>query len=209
MPEHQIDTSEETSELVASNIGAEILASLDSRKDALSRIAAARSELAEAEDQLKRSEVRLGDQHKISQLFVLKQGVAPLQRYFYSQDYDHDRSSGWSFDEVVDVQPGEVITALNGTEVDYKEEVVLLDMQGDWSKSCHGDLSGSGTNVKSVVVIPFSRLNDVDIYEYYPNNPERTDAVVALLAAKLGIEQIVVVNGPLNDYRNVRAWQTR
>lgn len=196
----------ETNELRTVDLSSGLSVSLEERRDALLAVTSARTVLAEAEARLRQAEAPITDWPHTEFAFVLHPDREPVERRFYSQEYDEDGNGSWNLDETLQIQPGEVFTSYQQTDVDYDDEVLRLTLLGDQKKQYHGTMTGRGTAVKSEVTIPFNKLDDFDIYQYAPNNPERTAEVCALIAAKLGVEQVVLFNATLQDYINVRRW---
>lgn len=196
----------ETVELMTVDLRPKLIDSFTEHKNAVLEVTSAQTALGEAEARLRRAEVPITNWPHTEFAFVLRPGSQPIERHFYSQDYDEDGDGGWNLDETTQIQPGEVFTAYNQTDVDYDNEALRLTLLGDQSKQYHGSMTGSGTAVKSEVVVPFSRLSEFDVYQYNPNNPERTAEICALMAAKLGVKEVVLFNSTLQDYTNVRRW---
>lgn len=197
---------EVTNELRTVDLSSGLVTSLAERQNALLEVARAQTTLEKAEARLRKAEAPISNWPHTEYAFVLQQGAQPIERHFYSQDYDEDGEGSWHLDEKTQILPGEVFTAYNHTDVDYDSEALRLTLVGDRSKQYHGSMTGSGTAVKSEVVIPFSRLDDFDVYEYSPSSPERTAEICALIASKLGVEEVVLCNATLQDYLNVRRW---
>lgn len=197
---------ETTTDLAPTNFQEQLIGTLGTRGQRLAEVAQARQALAEAESRLRSSEFRFRDTHKLAYAFVLKSGD-PLEQKFYTSDYDDVSTGDWELQKVEPVGIGQVFTWYDRIEVDYDSEQIVLGLAGDWEQSHHSSFSQSGTSTRSEIRIPFERLGDIDVYEYYPDKPERTDQVCALLAAQLGVNQVVLNNGPLQDYRNVIRWQ--
>lgn len=187
-----------------SDLADRIRASIGLRRSALERAARARAIADSAEERARAIEVQADIGLYTGLAFVIDPGAEPLERRFYYKEYwDDGEDLHWTHHKTEEVRPGEPFTApdaYSGTYINYERSVIRVEMRGDPGFE-HGS-SLSGSKAQSIIEIPFDRLDDVQIIEFYPRDPEKTRAVCAALAAKLGLEQVVLRNSATT------AWET-